>query len=225
MRVMTAALLILCFAFTANAGDVKVPNEYGQPGTRVDCDLTGCVLYSANVGMTLDTDYLHTFGPIGTPANGTISNVILMLDIEQTWIGDLVAWLYYDQDGNGSYDAGPVAAICRPNLAGCAFPDDCCGCSANIFGTYLFGDDAVESLGDPNCPTEIVAGCYLPAPESAAGFAATFGGLPTGGDWYLEIGDAAAGDDTMLFAWGVYVCGGTTGTERSSWGKVKKMYR
>lgn len=225
MRIVMALLLILSFSLAVNAEDIKIPNEDGQAGDRVDCDVTGCDYFSMTVGQLLTTDILYTFGPLATTGGDPITNVVLELDIAQTWVGDLVAFLYYDADGDGVVDAGPVAALCRPNLVGCEFPDGCCGCSGNIAGLYTFGDDAVESLGDPNCPTDIPNGCYLPAPETAAGFAATFGGFPSGGDWYLEIGDAAAGDDTTLNGFGVYVCTSPTGTEETSWGQIKGMYR
>ena len=55
-----------------------------------------------------------------------------MLDIQQTWVGELVAYLYYNADGDGTFDHGPVAILCRPNLDGCPWPDDCCGCSGEV---------------------------------------------------------------------------------------------
>ena len=222
--------MVLALAVGVSAEDVKIPNDGGQPGPRVECDVTGCPLYIEAVGETLVTDQGHIFGPIDTDAHGDITNVVLRLDIWQTWVGDLVAGVYYDADGNGSYDFGPVYVLCRPNLADCPFPDGCCGCSGNVGSgsdpaTYTFGDDALESLGDPNCPTEIPSGCYLPAPESPHTFAEAFAGAPSGGHFYLEIGDAVGGDDTYLGGWGVFVCTSTTATEKSSWGRVKKMYR
>lgn len=226
MRLLAlAAALALCFAVAANADDIKVANDGDPQGLRVECDVTGCDYFSQAVGITLVTDNLHTFGPLPCTAGGTISNVVLELDIAQTWVGDLFCELWYDVDNNGVADAGPVYALCRPNLLDCPWPDGCCGCSGNISGIYTFGDDAMEALGDPNCPTDILPGCFLPAPESPTGFAVAFGGMPTGGSWYLDIGDAAAGDDTFLSNWGVYVCGGTTGTEETTWGRVKSMYR
>lgn len=223
--IVIVSALALCFAGAVYGEDIKVANDGDPAGLRVDCDVTGCDFYGMTVGQTLVTDQLHTFGPLLTTAGGSITDVVVELDITQTWVGDLFAELWYDADNNGVADFGPVYILCRPNLAACPFPDGCCGCSGNVAGVYTFGDAAIEALGDPNCPTDILPGCFLPAPETPSGFAAAFGGAPTGGSFYLDIGDAAAGDDTFLAAWGVYVCGGTTGTEHSTWGAVKAMYR
>ena len=189
LEVVTRVPSMLARVAAPGAEGIKIPSDDGVAGERVDCDLSGCDFFSMTVGQTRITDTLYTFGPVSTTAGGAISTVVLELNINQTWCGDLVAQLYYDVEGDGTIDLGPVAALCRPNLDLCPFPDGCCGCSGDLAGAYTFGDDALEALGDPNCPSAITNGCYLPAPESVAGFAATFGGAPSGGDFYLEIGD------------------------------------
>jgi hypothetical protein len=224
MKKTAIVILLLGIAIGAYADDVKIPNDGGEPAERVECDVTGCTQYVFPVGQVLVSDVLYTFGPLPTAPGGVITKIIGSLTLTQTWVGDLVAWLYYDVDGDNVYDIGPVALLCRPNLAGCPWPDGCCGCSGDVNGYYTFGDEALAALGDPTCPSLIPTGCYLPAPESPFPFAA-FIGAPTGGNFWLEIGDAAAGDDTNLTSWDVWVCAEVTGTEESSWGQVKTLYR
>ncbi len=225
MKLATILVMIfaLVIAIPAMADDVKIPNASGTSGARVDCDVAGCDYYGEDTNTEFDaTGGPLVFGPIAT-GGGTITNVVLSLNITQTWVGDLNAHLYYDADGDGTYDAGPVLALARPNLDGYAW-DGCCGCSGDISGIYTFGDDGAAPLGDPDCPSAIDPGCYMAAPESPMGFAATFSGLAGGGDFYLEMGDGAGGDITYLHGWGVYVCVDATATESSAFSSIKSLY-
>lgn len=204
-----ALVLISCLAMTSMvlAETKEFPNDVDWAGDRVECDLSGHLYYEMITGDSFDaTASPITYGPLHTGLSGLLSGVVLAVDIDQTWIGDIVIDLYYDENGNGVYDAGPVSALCRPNLAGCAY-DGCCGCSGDISGVYTFGDDAAESMGEPNCPPVIPNGCYLPAVESPSSFAGAFNGLQSGGDFYLEIADGAGGDETFFNSWGVFVVG------------------
>lgn len=206
------AIVLLFATVPAFANPEKVPNEdTGYALDRVECDLSGMDFYDMVVGDTFDnTGGPITYGPLPAPGSGFLSKVVLSIDIDQTWIGDLVIDLYYDHDGNGTYDAGPVSALCRPNLDGCAY-DGCCGCSMDVLGIYTFGDDGAAPMGDPDCPGGSVPnGCFQPAPESPFSFAGAFNGLPAGGNFYLEIADGAGADETTLFGWGVYVAGAPT---------------
>ncbi len=209
---MMFILTMLVAVLPAFANPEKVPGEEsGYALDRVECDLSGMDYYDMFVGDTFDnTGGPITYGPLPAPGSGFLSKVVLSIDIDQTWIGDLVIDLYYDHDGNGTYDAGPVSALCRPNLDGCAY-DGCCGCSMDVLGVYTFGDDGAAPMGDPDCPGAVVPnGCFQEAPESPFSFAGAFNGLPAGGNFYLEIADGAGADETTLFGWGVYVNGNPT---------------
>ena len=222
MKLASILFLALIIAVPAMANDLKVPNDSDTPGTRVECDVTGCTFFGGGSGWSGDAMGPVVLGPLGTDCNGNINNVVLSIDIVQTWIGDLNIHLYYDADNDGVYDAGPVQALCRPNLDGCPW-DGCCGCSGDVQGVYTFGDDGAAPMGEPDCPSFIPTGCYMPAVESAS-FGTTFGGQPAGGSFYLEIGDGAGGDPTTLNSWGVHVCCGVTPTEESNWGSIKSTY-
>jgi hypothetical protein len=204
--------------------------EEPPPPPVYDCPTEGYDYCAMTVDLVLETSVMYTFGPLPCGDAGPIEDVVLEIDISQTYCGDLIISLYYDEDGDTIYDAGPVHALCRPNLTGCPWPDDCCGCYGDVIGIYMFGDAATELLGEgENCITTIPQHCYAPAIESPAGFVDTFGGMECGGDWYLEIGDGAAGDDTHLIGWGVYVACGEeppppTATESTTWGQIKSIY-
>jgi hypothetical protein len=212
-RTLAIALALMVGLGTAAFAEKETPTDTGQPGEpREFCDTTGYDCIENIVEMLLETDLLYEFGPIAAPAD--YGDVILEINLDQTWVGDLVAFL-----NSGTVS---VAALCRPSLAGCPFPDDCCGCSGDVSGTYQFSDAGTESLGDPNCPSTISPGCYLPAPESANSFA-DFAGV-AGDEFLFQIGDGAAGDDTMLHSWTVCFETGVTAVEELSWGKVKATY-
>jgi hypothetical protein len=225
MKLATTIICIIALALPAFANDLKlIPTENGASADRVDCDVSGCDYYGMSVGETFDaTGGPLTFGPLTTGGSCAITNVVLSVNINQTWCGDLVIDLYYDENNDGIYDFGPVSALCRPALDGCAY-DGCCGCSGDVLGTYTFGDDGADPLGEVECGDIIPTGCYMPAIETPAGFADTFAGAAAGGHFYLEIADGAAGDETTLIDWGVYVCCGTTASETTNWGKVKSDF-
>ncbi len=200
-------ILAMMVAGPTLANEMKIPNDSDIAGPRVSCDVAGWAYdWRAEDAVFDDTGGFLTFGPLEVDFNGVIEDVVLELNIYQTWIGDLVVYLWYDEDGNGSYDYGPVAALCRPALDGCGF-DGCCGCSGNIDGVYTFGDDGAAPMGEADCPTDITPGCFQAAFESVVGFAEGFFGAESGGGFYLQVADGAGGDDTYLYDWGVYVLG------------------
>lgn len=226
MKLVTVSCLAcaLMLASVAAAQDLKIPNDVQMETLVVDCPVTGYTEYSITENLALDTDVEYMLGPLATNAGAMIQDVRLDLDITQTWVGDLVAELFYDVDCDGTPDIGPVSALCRAQLDACPFPDGCCGCSGDIDGVYRFGDDAIAPLGEFDCPTTIPPGCFLPAVESPTGFV-VFNDLGTGGCFWLRIGDGAAGDDTFLRGWTAWVLqGGTTPVEPATWGQVKSTY-
>ncbi|MBC8368269.1 hypothetical protein H8E52_12755 [bacterium] len=225
MKLVTILLSIFVLALPAFALETKdTLTESNVVVDRTECDTSGCDYTGMDVNEQFDnTAGPLRYGPVGTASGCTITDVILSVNIEQTWCGDLVIDLYYDENNDGIMDFGPVSALCRPNLDGCAY-DGCCGCSGDLFGVYTFSDNGGVPLGEGDCPAAIEPGCFLPAIESPAGFAATFGGAASGGDFYMEIADGAGGDATFLFDWGVYVCCGSTASENSNWSKVKSDY-
>ncbi len=223
VTILLSGMLLALPAFAVETKDTLTESDVAVD--RVACDTNGCDYYRFLVGgETFDnTGGFMNYGPLATDAGCTIENVVLAVEIEQTWVGDLIIELWYDEDNDGVLDYGPVSAMCRPDLDGCDF-SGCCGCSGNIAGVYTFGDDGADPLGEFDCPSDIAPGCFAPAPESAGGFADMFAGAATGGAFYLDIADGAGGDPTTLFEWGVYVCCGSTASENTSWGQIKSDF-
>ena len=220
MKLASILFLALIIAVPAMANDLKVPNDSDTPGTRVECDVTGCTFFGGGSGWSGDAMGPVVLGPLGTDCNGNITNVVLSIDIVQTWIGDLNIHLYYDADNDGVYDAGPVQALCRPNLDGCPW-DGCCGCSGDLNGWYTF-DDTAPSIED-ECLAGFPPGCYGPDYKSVG--LDVFNGLPSGGCWMLWVADGAGGDLTTVHDWAAYVLYESTPVEHASWGTIKALYR
>ena len=127
-------------------------------------------------------------------------DVILAVDMDHTWVGDLRIFLYYDL-ACGWVDPVLGEVLCRPGLAGC-LPLDCCGCSGDMDGWYWFDDAAVVSFED-GCPSIFAPGCYGPDYDSVG--LDVFDGMPSGGCFWIFVADGACGDEGELFEWEVHV--------------------
>jgi hypothetical protein len=220
MRTAIILLAVLLVAGTAFAGKTG-ENAWQSSQSRLDCLTDGYTGYTAGSGGAVPDGDPNgaTFGPLPTVATGAITDVILFVNINQTWIGDLRVWLLYDADCDGTPETqGEV--LCRHTLDGCG-PDGCCGCSGNLNGWYGF-DDTAASIED-GCPVEFPPGCY--GPDYDAVGLNVFDGLSTGGCFYLFVGDGAGGDPTTIVDWEVYVECGQSPVKDTSWGKVKAQYR
>ena len=168
-----------------------------------------------------------TVGPLPTPPDGSfISDVIVDLQIQHTWVGDLIASVSWDDDCNPATPSiGPVNVLCRQLLVGCA-TSGCCGCSGDLIcaNTYEFSDAAVAELGDPSCTTTLAGGCYKPALDSPNPLS-VFDGRLKRGCWYLTVTDNAGGDSGTICAWSIHILNQLTATEHTSWGSVKALYQ
>lgn len=218
-------LLALGFISAPLADDIKIP--YDTPGDleRIECPTDGYTYYGVDVGETLVTDQWYTYGPIQIAGGDPMLDIMMDVTVTQTWVGDMVALLYYDVDCDGEYDFGPVAALCRADYEGPCDMEGCCGCSANVDGTYMFGDAGAPPLGEADgCVDPIMPGCYMPAVESES-FAVVFNGVAAGGCFYIEFGDSAAGDDTYLASVGVWVSGGVSPVGPDTWGSIKGQFK
>ena len=220
MRMVTGAL-ILCLAVGGTALAQKVETE-GDASVRerTDCISDGYVPHAGTGGLIPD-GYASgwVFGPVHTVPNDVIQDVILSVNINHTWMGDLRLWLLYDHAGDGDSDiVGEV--LCEPGLEGCE-PIACCGCVGDLAGWYDF-DDGAMSIED-ECPDSFAEGCYGPDHDSSG--LDVFNRVQSGGYFWLFAADCQEFDEGEVVEWVVHVLYENTPVEESSWGSVKALYR
>jgi len=152
-----------------------------------------------------------------------ITDVVVDLDIEHTWIGDLTITLCHIPDTGG---VQCVDLLQRPGV-----PQTTFGCSADLVSDpenkyYFSSRPDLEPMGEADCPSAIPAGCYAPAVENTFGFEAFHGTLIGDGSWTLCVTDSAGEDDGFLHNWSMHVLTDSpVGVGTASWGKVKAGYR
>lgn len=119
---------------------------------------------------------------------GSVNDLRVQLDIEHTWVGDLIVTL-----SNGSTT---INLVNRPGFTGSGF-----GCSGNDIDVFL-DDDASLSIQNnctsgPNPTQAYIAGeSYTPAQPLSA-----FNGASLNGTWTLNVSDNAGGDLGTLNEW------------------------
>ncbi len=158
-----------------------------------------------------------TLGTIVTPAikfNPQVTkivDVVVDIEIEHTWVGDLDIILRHTDDGGFVREA---ALLARPGV-----PETGFGCSGDLIADpenkYYFGTrDDLEPIGEFDCPAVI-------------GALEQFRGLGCGdGIWQLIITDHAGGDDGFIHNWSIHIrCEGTIAVENETWGNLKALYR
>jgi hypothetical protein len=217
--------MLLIAALCLVASGTAVAQKVGDGGdgvaeVRVDCDVTGYVAHAGTGGPIPDNEGDGVvFGPVETIDDDSIEDVILFVNMNHTWVGDLRLWLLYDHTCDGTGDIiGEV--LCRPQLEGCE-PIDCCGCGGNLDGWYAFDDDA-DSFEDL-CPDDFEPGCYGPDLDSVG--LEVFDYATSGGCFWLFVSDGAGQDTGEIIEWVVNVRYENTPVEGKSWGGVKALFR
>jgi hypothetical protein len=128
-------------------------------------------------------------GPISIPGDGrAIEHVVLEIEISHSYAGDLTAWLMYDADNDGAYDAETPIELYLARPGSCASPP--------MWGHPVVLDDRY----------------FFQHEEEAAaldgwdvGTFTSFRGLNRGGSFYLRIVDAGDGGDGVVRSWAVHV--------------------
>ncbi len=226
-----ASLLVGAFALEALAE--KIPNDNPfPPDNPGQCNTqTYKSRRSAQLNLNIpDADPAGvTTPPIQFVADGTtIADVVISLEISHTWVGDLNVSVSYDHDCQPATPAfGPVALLCRQQLAGCPV-DGCCGCSGDLLqgGRYDFGTvgSTKELAAAGQCPLAIPFGCYRPALESQFQLD-VFASLRKDGCWILSLQDGAGADLGVLYNWEVRILNQvSTAVENATWGAIKAGY-
>jgi len=220
---LTVLITILLVAGTVLAG-TPAPGDIAQARDRTHCGNESYVTLSHTGGPIPDASPAGAvFGPIETPPERTIEDVIFSAELIHSYFGDLRLWLLYDTDCDELADViGQV--LCRPGMEACP-PDTCCGYEGCLDGWYSFDDTAPVSIED--FPSGFIPNdCYAPDYDSvAAGGLSVFDGLPSGGCFWLWGADGAAADEGSVSVWEVSVLYEDAPVERSSWGVVKALFR
>ena len=180
--------------------NVKTPVQIGEPVPATNCDLGIAGWTDPTFYAVPDCGDPIRMGPITVEASGACGLVVVSVNMQHTWIGDINLALAHDPDCDGVL-VTTVELMCR---AGMSAPDcpgtGCCGCSDDIAGLYSFDDTSTGVvLGDPysSCYGGSVApGCYRPVTPLSA-----FASEDAGGCWYLIGQDGACGDLFYVNSW------------------------
>ncbi len=227
MRVdhVTVAMILLA---SSVAPAEKVRFEGSPHDLVTDCVTNGYESYPpADGGWIVPCDPVGVrFGPLAIePDPDRITDVVVEVEMQHTWVGDLRMTLQYDLDCDGISEKDALF-MCRIALDGCD-PEGCCGCSGDLGGTYRFTDDAaVASLEEIDCRAPIPPGCYRQDDDAAAEGLQTLEGEPTSGCFWLYVQDGGCGDSGTIFSWTVHLENepASTPMEEASWGAIKARY-
>lgn len=152
-----------------------------------------------------------------------ITDVVIDLNAEHTWVGDLIVTLRHTADGG---EVTEVDLMQQPGVPQSGF-----GCSGDLVSDpenkYYFGTQAtLAPLGENDCPAVIDPACFAIAPESVNDLTAYRGLAKGDGTWELVISDHAAGDLGHVYNWSVHLqCETPIAVEPSSWGAIKASYK
>jgi subtilisin-like proprotein convertase family protein len=221
-------LKIRGFSATTSTGNYLALGNVATPQGPGFCPLGTYKAIKRNVNLDIpDNDPAGLDCPDITfwdLADGSvITDVVVDLNIEHTWVGDLVITLCHTSD-SGAVTC--VNLVDRPGV-----PESSFGCSGDLVSDpenkyYFSSRQDLALLGETDCPTVIDPACYHTAIESVPGLE-VFNGLPFGdGSWSLEIVDNGAGDTGFVYNWSVHLLADApVSVEASSWGSIKANYR
>ena len=134
-------------------------------------------------GAMADNDPVGTSFTLNVASSGTIVSMdSLDIDINHTWVGDLIITL--------EHDGTTVSIMDRPGVPASTF-----GNGDDLAGIYSFAD------GGAAFPEATGSGSVAPGTYAAAGSLADFVGQDINGTWTLHISDNAAGDTGAVAEW------------------------
>ena len=177
--------------------------------------------------------------PMSGGADGPLRQLAIELEINHTWIGDLVVRLEYTDCVTGEVLYG-TNLICRPRGVDDEGEVPCgttagFGCDGNLGRSkldvpqpdsqrYLFADESTNILDDGACAPVLGSGCYQASPGNLL---QGFEGLKRGGCFRMVLSDWKVGDVGTLSSWGVWELNPLAATPslHASWGRLKTIYR
>jgi subtilisin-like proprotein convertase family protein len=217
---------IRAFGSTQTGHYVAVGN-WGPPIGPTFCpiDLYETATATAEMAIPDDDPAGVTCPPISFPSQPAfqISDIVVELDVEHTWVGDLVITLKHTR---GTGEVVTAELVHQPGV-----PETSFGCSSDLVRDagekYAFASDpSLLPLGSTSCPATIQPACYAVASENPDGLTA-FRGLKKGaGTWELEIRDLESGDTGTFYGWSMNILTRTSpvSVNASSWGRIKARY-
>jgi hypothetical protein len=220
---------VLASSTSAFASEAKPANELPSVNVAGFCPIGEYKASKIDVNLAIpddDTTGIDTPNIKFNPQPGVvITDVVIDLEIGHTFVGDLIVTLIHTDDFGTELSCD---LINRPGV-----PEGMFGCGGNLVGNpeakYYFATRSdLEAIGEPDCKSDIAAGCYSVAPESGAGNGLEiFRGLPQGsGLWRLHITDNAGGDVGFVYNWSVHLlCQTPVSLQDESWGSVKAFYQ
>jgi hypothetical protein len=210
MKKVFALVSVLALACsTAAFADEEIKQEPLDPGgdepNSVPCVTEGYKQYSVTADLAVPDN--NTTGVSSTQTiteTGAILDVVVGVEMNHSWIGDLVAGLSF-QPACGGPTIGPVNILCRQNRTNCTGQGTPFGCSINLTtaSDYEWSDAATAEAGEP-CPTgtNLASGCFLPDNDNVGALPfSVFDGLDKAGCWTLRIQDMGGGDTGTLVSW------------------------
>ncbi|MCH8150403.1 MAG: proprotein convertase P-domain-containing protein [Planctomycetes bacterium] len=176
-------------------------NDCNGNGIPDECDLGGTESLSPNIGIPdCPADGLSDPSAVSTIVvtdGGIVNDLKVSLQIEHTWVGDLLVTLRHDDTGT------EVALMSRIGLAEVAplcTDNECCGCGEDNVDC-IFDDAAISDI-ENECPP--VGGVSLRPNAGSSGLASalsTFNGESAAGSWTLSVFDGANLDTGTLVEW------------------------
>ena len=164
--------------FNVTVNDIEAPTVscIGAPGPTVGS--TG----DMTVVPIPDDDPAGVSTTITVADTGSVLDMNVDLDIEHTWVGDLIVTLESPMGTS-------VTLIDQMGVPASTF-----GCSNNDLLVTL--DDEAGAPIEDECTGSPITGSFIPNEALSA-----FDGEEVNGDWILTISDNAGGDTGMLNAW------------------------
>ena len=169
-----------CYAapFNCVITEEEICNSWGMCYQGDDTTCFATDVYSSEPWAPI-TDYNYTYDTITVPDSFIIVDVMVQLDIQHTWIGDIDVRVYHDPEMQEIWDQR-------------------CGSWDNIRATA--SDDGEETLCSVVAAGPSNQVFYDPS-VAALGPLSVFDGMDAAGDWTLEIYDYYGGDSGTLEKW------------------------
>jgi hypothetical protein len=225
----TYNLKIRGFSATSSTGNYICVGNAATPQGPGFCPIGTYKAVKRNVNLAIPDNSPGT--PIVCPVitfndvpGLVIVDVVIDLNIEHTWVGDLIATLRHTASDGTVTD---VDIINRPGVPQTSF-----GCSGDMVSDpenkyYFSSREDLAPIGETDCPATLDPACYGTAPENGVNDLSVFNGLPLGdGSWELIISDNAAGDTGFVYNWSVHLLAeAPISVTPASWGQIKADYR